>query len=71
MIDIQTAVKLIGSTSTTAGLKVICKTDKTKYELSKKVTDEQFDAIPIKKIGPFESWNYIIKPVKKTKSRNN
>lgn len=71
LIDVQTAVKLIGSTSNTTGLKVICKTDKTKYELSKKVTEEQFDAIPIKKIAPFESWNYIIKPVRKTQSRNN
>jgi transposase len=61
LIDVETAVKLIGSTTTTTGLKVICKSDKTEYELSKKVTDEQFDAIPIKKIGPFESWNYILK----------
>ncbi|GHU12350.1 hypothetical protein FACS1894161_0390 [Spirochaetia bacterium] len=71
LIDVQTAVKLIGSTTTTTGLKVICKTDKTKYELSKKVTDEQFEAIPIENIAPFESWNYIIKSVRKTKSRNN
>jgi hypothetical protein len=61
LIDVQTAVNLIGSTSTTKGLKVICQTDNTDYELSKKVTDEEFDAIPITKIAPFETWNYIIK----------
>jgi hypothetical protein len=65
LIDVQTAVNLIGSTSTAAGLKVICQTDNTEYELSKKVTDEQFDAIPIIKIAPFVNWNYILKPVKK------
>jgi transposase len=65
LVDIQTAVNLIGSTTTATGLKVICKTDNTEYELSKKVTDEQFDSIPIKKIAPFESWNYVIKPRKK------
>jgi hypothetical protein len=61
LIDVQTAVNLIGSTSTTTGLKVICKSDKTEYQLSKKLTDKQFNAIPIKKITPFESWNYILK----------
>jgi transposase len=63
LIDIQTAVNLIGSTTTTTGLKVICQTDNTKYELSKKVSDEQFNKLPITKISPFESWNYIIKNI--------
>jgi hypothetical protein len=61
LIDIQTAVNLIGSTTTTGGLKVICQTDNTKYALSKKVTDEQFKALPIIQLQPFESWNYMIK----------
>jgi hypothetical protein len=60
LVDVQTAVNLIGSTTTTTGLKVICQTDNTTYELSKKITDKEFAAIPIKKIAPFESWNYII-----------
>ncbi|GHU39431.1 transposase [Betaproteobacteria bacterium] len=60
LIDIKTAVNLIGSTTTTTGLKVICQTDSTQYELSKKVTDEQFNVLPIIKIAPFESWNYML-----------
>jgi hypothetical protein len=61
LIDVQTAVNLIGSTTTTTGLKVICQTDNTEYELSKKVTDKEFQELPIIKILPFESWNYMIK----------
>jgi hypothetical protein len=63
LIDVQTAVNLIGSTTTTAGLKVICQTDNTQYELSKKITDEQFKALPIIKISPFETWNYMVKRI--------
>jgi hypothetical protein len=63
LIDVQTAVNLIGSTTTTAGLKVICQTDDTEYELSKKVTDEQFKALPIIPLPPFESWNYMMKRI--------
>ena len=40
LVDIQTAVNLIGSTTTSAGLKVICKADYNDYPLSKKVSDE-------------------------------
>jgi transposase len=61
LIDVQTAVELIGATTTTTGLKVICQSDDTEYELSKKVTDEQFNSLKIVKIAPFENWNYIIR----------
>jgi hypothetical protein len=63
LIDVKTAVSLIGSTTTTTGLKVICQADDTEYELSKKVTDEQFNTLPIIKIAPFESWNYMLKKI--------
>jgi hypothetical protein len=60
LIDVQTAVELIGATTTTTGLKVICQADDTEYELSKKVTDEQLKSMKIVKIAPFDNWNYII-----------
>jgi hypothetical protein len=62
LIDIETAVKLIGSTTTEKGLKVICEQDDHIYELAQKVTDEDFDAIKIKKIGKHGEWNYVISP---------
>ena len=60
LIDVQTAIDLIGSTRTNSGLKVICVRDDTKYELVKEVIDEEFAAINIMKIAPFECWNYKI-----------
>jgi len=62
LIDIRTAINLIGSTTTEAGLKVICQRDDSVYELAKTVSDEDFDLIRIDKITPFENWNYILKP---------
>ena len=65
LVDVQTAVDLIGSTTTTTGLKVVCVRDDTKYELAKKVSDDEFETIALKKIQPFGSWNYQISPRKK------
>lgn len=62
LVDVQTAIDLIGSTRTSTGLEVICIRDDTDYELAKKVSDEEFDSISIDKIPPFESWNYKILP---------
>jgi hypothetical protein len=62
LVDVQTAVDLIGSTRTKAGLKVICVRDDTEYQLARKVSDKNFDAIRINKIVPFENWNYRILP---------
>ena len=60
LVDVQTAVNLIGSTTTVKGLKVICKADYNEYPLSKKVSDEDYNSISISRIGPFGEWNYII-----------
>jgi hypothetical protein len=62
LVDVQTAVDLIGSTKTTKGLEVICVRDDTEYKLARKVSDEDFEAINIYKIPPFELWNYKISP---------
>jgi hypothetical protein len=62
LVDVQTAVDLIGSTKTTTELKVICVRDDTEYKLARKVSDEDFEAININKIPPFPLWNYKILP---------
>jgi len=62
LVDVQMAIDLIGSTSTTTGLKVICVKDDTEYKLAKKVSDDDFQKIAIKKIPPFDLWNYTISP---------
>jgi len=62
LVDVAAAVDLIGSTTTTAGLKVVCQRDDAEYELARKVSDEVFASISLVKILPFESWNYKILP---------
>jgi hypothetical protein len=62
LVDVQTAVDLIGTTTTNTGLEVFCVRDDTNYELAKKVSDEEFASINIQKITPFETWNYRILP---------
>jgi transposase len=62
LIDVETAIELIGSTTTKTGLKVICQRDDNVYELSIAVSDDEYDSINIERIAPFDSWNYIIKP---------
>jgi hypothetical protein len=63
LIDVQTAIDLIGSTQTSTGLKVICVRDDTEYELAKKVSDEDFKSINMDKIAPFGCWNYFLRPI--------
>ena len=62
LVDVQTAVDLIGSTCTTTGLNVICVRDDTEYILARKVTDDDFNSIRIVKVHPFVNWNYRILP---------
>jgi len=61
LVNIETAINLIGSTTTSTGLKVICQRDDTVYELAKIVSDEDFESINIEKIIPFGNWNYLLK----------
>jgi len=63
LISVEAAVKLIGSTTTTTGLKVICQRDDTVYEIAKTVSDDVFESINIEKIEPFISWNYLLKTI--------
>ena len=62
LVDVQTAIDLIGATKTTTGLEVICVRDDTEYKLARKVSDEVFETINIDRIKPFETWNYKILP---------
>lgn len=67
LIDIQTVVSLIASTTTKSGLKVHCQVDRRHYETGKKITDEQIAQVDIEPIGEFGQWNYVIKGFKKLK----
>ena len=62
LIDIETIVSLIGSTTTEKGLKVQCRVDNKQYPTGVKITNEQKEEINIEYVGPNEKWNYIIRP---------
>lgn len=62
LVDIETVVNLISSTTTKNGLKVICKVDTNKYELQKKISEEQAATINLQECDSFGNWNYIIRP---------
>ncbi|MBQ9327580.1 MAG: ISAzo13 family transposase, partial [Solobacterium sp.] len=64
LIDIETVVNLISSTTTKKGLKVKCVLDTNKYELKQKITDEQANTINLEECDQFGKWNYIILPAK-------
>ncbi|MEZ3472558.1 MAG: ISAzo13 family transposase [Lachnospiraceae bacterium] len=64
LVDVQTVVNLIQSTTTENGLSVACMLNKNVYETSIKVTDESIDAIDIEYTGPHHGWAYIIKGFK-------
>ena len=62
LTDLVTVVNLISSTTTEKGLKVNCVVDYNKYELNKKITEDQVEAINIESCDQFGNWNYIIRP---------
>jgi hypothetical protein len=62
LVDIETIVSLIGSTTTEKGLSVICRVDEKQYETGKKITEEQRVNLNIEFVGPNKKWNYIIRP---------
>jgi hypothetical protein len=63
LIDVKTVIDLIGSTTTNTGLKLKCIKDDNKYEIGKKVSDDDFSKINIERDDKFPDWNYIISPL--------
>ena len=65
LIDIQTIVNLIGSTTTKTGLKVRCVVDHNQYPTGIKISEKQMACIDIQYPDYDNSWNYIIHGFKK------
>jgi len=45
LVNVETIINLIGSMTTTTGLKVGCEKDDGKYEIGKKISDVDFKKI--------------------------
>ncbi len=65
LVDVETVVKLIGSTTTEKGLTVKCVLDENVYPTGIHVEDEQYNRVLIERIDPMREWNYIIRGYKK------
>jgi hypothetical protein len=60
--SLQVIIDLIGSTTTTSGLKVYARLDPAEYEKGIKVTDAEIAAVNITKHEFHGDWNYTIRP---------
>lgn len=58
----QTVVKLIAGTTTAKGLTVICRLDRRRYKVGRKVTDQEMATINITPLPFHGEWNYVIHP---------
>lgn len=64
LISVETVITLIGSTTTSSGLKIVCVRDDSVYEIGIKVSDDDYETINIKNDLTCPSWNYAIFPHK-------
>jgi len=62
LISLEAIVELIGNTTTKTGLKIETSIDENHYETGKKISDEEFEAINIKRSEFQPLWNYTIRP---------
>ncbi len=60
--DYETVVQLIAHTTTAKGLKVVCRLDRRKYPIGRKVTVEEMKSIHLQPNKFHGEWNYKITP---------
>ena len=61
LVDIETCVELISSTTTKKGLTVRCEVDRNTYDLGIKPTEEQIASIDIEECEQYGKWNCFIR----------
>ena len=62
LLDYETIVNLIARATTAKGLQVICRLDRRKYPTGRKVTNQEFEQVNLKRNTFHGDWNYIIHP---------
>jgi len=63
--DYETVVRLIAGTTTAKGLKVTCRLDHRRYPVGRKITDDEFARVNLKRDNLHGEWNYTIHPSNK------
>jgi transposase len=64
LISVEAVIRLISSTTTSKGLRIVCIKDENHYDLGTVVTDEEFAAINMIREDILGNWNYVILPRK-------
>lgn len=59
----EAMIQLIGSTTTTQGLRIKAKLDKRQYKKGRKISNDEFLAINLIHNKKFPKWNYVILPL--------
>jgi hypothetical protein len=62
--DYETIVRLIAATTTAKGLSVICRLDRGKYPVGRKVSDQEMAKVLLSADKFHGEWNYSIRPQK-------
>lgn len=62
LLSYEVIVNLIGSTTTTKGLNVVCELNENNYDIGIKVTDEELKSLNLQKDEFHGEWNYKISP---------
>lgn len=62
LVSLEAVVSLIAAVTTRKGLKIRAKLDPGKYELGKKITDEELARVRLEKSSFQGAWNYSILP---------
>jgi len=66
LVDYETVVHLIATTTTATGLKVSCRLDRRRYPLRRQVSDEEWATIRLFPDDFHGEWNYTIRPHRQT-----
>jgi hypothetical protein len=62
LVSQEVIVKLIGSTTTTAGLKIRAKLDRRKYHLGEQISKSQMAQLRLRRANFHGDWNYTVLP---------
>ncbi len=62
LISREVAVNLISNTTTNKGLKLNASLDEAEYPIGKKISDQDFKKVNLKKDDFHGEWNYLILP---------
>ena len=64
LVSLAAIVNLIGSTTTTSGLRIRSEIDHGSYPLGVKITDQQLARIKLERHKFHGDWNYTIRPTR-------